>query len=147
MSIMQHLIIHACGPEQVHALTGPQGQQARKLHWPAINECHACFVAARRGAAAKAAACDLAAVEHLGLPELTGSMRQVDWAITIHAGRLAAIPRSDVSDTACLSGVEDAKWWIDHRDETAEALLARAAALVRPQGQIGDPHGAMLCAA
>lgn len=144
---MQHLIIHACGHEQVHALTGPKGQQARKLHWLATTECHACFVAARRDTAAKAAACDLAAVEHLDLPELTGSVRQVAWATTIRAGRLAAMLRSDVSDLACVSVVTAANWWIDHRDEADAALLVFAAALVQRQGQGVEPHDAVLCAA
>lgn len=147
MPVMQHLIIHACGHEQVHALTGPQGQQARKLRWLVTTECHACFVAARRDTAAKAATCDLAAVEHLGLPELTGSMRQVAWATTIRARRLAAMLRSNVSDTACLSGVTDTKWWIDHQHEADAALLVLAAALVQQQGQGVDPHDVALCAA
>ncbi len=107
---------------------------------------HACFVAAKRDADAKAAAGDLAAVEHLGLLELTEIARRIAWATTIRAGRLAAMLRPDVSDTACLSGVTDAKWWIDQRDDVDAPLLARAAAFVPLQGQSVDPHDAMLCA-
>lgn len=76
-----------------------------------------------------------------------GSVRQVAWATTIRAGRLAAMLRSDVSDLACVSVVTAAKWWIDHRDEADAALLVFAAALVQRQGQGVEPHDAVLCAA
>ncbi len=66
---------------------------------------HACFVAAKRDADAKAAAGDLAAVEHLGLPELTEIARRIAWATTISAGRLAAMLRPDVSDSATATAL------------------------------------------
>ncbi len=113
----------------------------------ALAACHACCVAAKRDADAKAAAWDLAAGEHLGLPELTEIAHRIDWATTIRAGRLAPMLRSDVSDTARRTGVTDAKWWIDQRDDVDAALLVLAAALAQRQGQGVDPHDVVLCAA
>ena len=64
---------------------------------------------------------------HLGLPVLTGTDRQINWASTIRAKRLAAITAlCKVADYhACLQ-VTEAKWWIDHRDITDVDMISAA---------------------
>ena len=126
--IMEQRITHACGHEQVHYLAGFPSQQERKARWLGTTTCRTCFAAAKRSEQADAAARDTATIAHLTLPALLGSERQVGWATTIRASRLAVIVAeqgADASQHACLE-VTDAKWWIDHRDLPDADLIAKA---------------------
>jgi hypothetical protein len=124
---MEQQIIHACGHEQGHYLTGYDSQQERKAKWLKTTTCRDCFVAEKRAEEVAAAALNSAAVSHLVLPPLTGTDRQISWASTIRTKRLAALtnPNSDAESNACLR-VTDAKWWIDNRDLTDVDLMAAA---------------------
>lgn len=125
---MEQRITHACGHEQAHYFTGFSSQQERKARWLETTSCRACFVAAKQLEQADAAARHTAVIAHLDLQPLCGSERQISWAATIRAGRLAALTGSDAVDDdrrACLL-VTDAKWWIDHRDLTDVDLIAKA---------------------
>ncbi|MBD8641563.1 hypothetical protein [Sphingomonas sp. CFBP 13733] len=124
---MEQRIIHACGHEQAHDLTGFDSQQARKARWLKTTTCRDCFVAEKRAEEAAAAALSSAAISHLDLPLLTGTDRQISWASTIRTKRLAALTNlnSNADCYACLQ-VTDAKWWIDHRDLTDVDLMAAA---------------------
>ena len=127
---MEQLITHACGHEQAHSLTGFTSQQERKARWLRTTTCRTCFIAEKRSEQADAAAQDSAAVAHLDLPALTGSDRQIAWALTIRAKRMASVValRAVVAGSdhrACLL-VTDAKWWIDHRGLSDADLLAKA---------------------
>ena len=124
---MEQRIIHACGHEQGHYLTGFDSQQERKVKWLKTTSCRDCFVAEKRAEEAAAAALSNAAISHLDLPPLTGTDRQVSWASTIRTKRLAALmsSNSDAECYACLQ-VTDAKWWIDRRDLTDVDLMAAA---------------------
>jgi hypothetical protein len=125
---MEQRIIHACGHEQGHYLTGYDSQKERKANWLRTTSCRDCFVAEKRAEEAAAAALSSAAISHLDLPLLTGTDRQVSWASMIRTKRLAALtsPNSDADCYACLQ-VTDAKWWIDRRDLTDVDLMAAAA--------------------
>ncbi|MES3101441.1 MULTISPECIES: hypothetical protein [Sphingomonas] len=125
---MEQRIIHACGHEQGHYLTGFDSQQERKVKWLKTTSCRDCFVAEKRAEEAAAAALSNAAISHLDLPPLTGTDRQVSWASTIRTKRLAVLINSNsgVDCYACLQ-VTDAKWWIDRRDLTDVDLMAAAA--------------------
>jgi hypothetical protein len=122
---MEQRIMHACGHEQGQYLTGYDSQQERKAKWLKTTICRDCFVAAKRGEEATAAALSSAAITHLDLPLLTGTDRQISWASTIRTKRLAALTnlRSDAYCYAFLQ-VTAAKWWIDHRDLTDVDLIA-----------------------
>ena len=124
---MEQWIIHACGHEQAHYLTGFNSQQDRKAKWLKTTICRDCFVAEKRAGEIAAAALRSAAISHLGLPPLTGTDRQISWASTIRTKRLAALtnPNSDADCNACLR-VTDAKWWIDCRDMTDVDLSTAA---------------------
>ena len=124
---MEQQIIHACGHEQGHYLTGYGSQKERKAKWLKTTTCRDCFVAEKRADEVAAAALSSAAVSHLNLPLLTGTDRQISWASTIRTKRLAALTKSnsDGGCNACLR-VTDAKWWIDCRDLTDVDLMAAA---------------------
>jgi hypothetical protein len=124
---MEQRIIHACGHEQAHHLTGFESQQERKAKWLKTTTCRDCFVAEKRAVEVAAAALSSAAVSHLVLPPLTGTDRQISWASTIRTKRLAALTNTnnDADYSACLQ-VTDAKWWIDCRDLTDVDLMAAA---------------------
>ncbi|WP_132897175.1 hypothetical protein [Sphingomonas sp. PP-CC-3A-396] len=124
---MEQRIIHACGHEQAHHLTGFDSQQERKANWLKTTTCRDCFVAEKRAEEVAAAALSSAAVSHLALPPLTGTDRQIGWASTIRTKRLAALTNSnsDADCNACLR-ITDAKWWIDCRDLTDVDLMAAA---------------------
>ena len=137
---MEQRITHACGHEQAHYLTGFASQQERKARWLQTTKCRTCFVADKRSEQAGAAARSDAAIAHLALPQLAGSERQVAWATTIRAGRLAALiaaPATNGDDQA-LVAVTDAKWWIDNRDLTDTDLLAKARRHADPAGSAVD---------
>ena len=124
---MEQRIIHACGHEQAHHLTGFESQQERKAKWLKTTTCRDCFVAKKRAEEVAAAALSSAAVSHLVLPPLAGTDRQIGWASTIRTKRLAALTNSnsDADCNACLR-ITDAKWWIDCRDLTDVDLMAAA---------------------
>jgi hypothetical protein len=129
---MEYRIAHACGHEQAHYLSGFAGQMDRKAAWLRTTKCKSCFVAEKRLEQADAAAGDSTAIAHLDLVALTGSDRQVAWASTIRAKRLAAIiaaaPPTGPTDPQACCFITDAKWWIDHRDLSDADLLAKAEA-------------------
>jgi hypothetical protein len=135
---MEQRIIHACGHEQGHYLTGFDSQQERKARWLKTTSCRDCFVAEKRAEEAAAAAFSSAAISHLDLPPLAGTDRQIGWASTIRTKRLAALTNhdSDANCYACLQ-VTDAKWWIDHRDLKDVDLMAAAAQATDVPGGTG----------
>ncbi len=127
---MEQRIVHACGHEQVHVIYGFDAQVARKARWLRTTQCRTCFIADKQVEQAREAAGNEAAIAHLDLPELTGSERQITWAATIRARRLAAlmvdpITTADADCAACLQ-ISDAKWWIDHRALPAGEFVAKA---------------------
>lgn len=127
---MEQQIVHACGHEQVHVIYGFNSQVARKARWLRTTKCRACFVADKKAEQTKAAARDDATIAHLDRPQLNGSERQVSWAETIRVSRLAALmalfhTSADADCGICL-GIDDAKWWIDHRDLSHAEFLAQA---------------------
>lgn len=131
---MEQLILHACGHEQVHHLTGFVSQQDRKATWLRTTKCRTCFKAEKQTEQAAAATRDAAAIAHLDLHPLTGSERQVAWAETIRAARLAALLAEPLHSTdrawePCLA-VTDAKWWIDHRTLAHLEFIALAGTAV-----------------
>lgn len=90
-------------------------------------KCAICAGEARRIAASRA---ELVAREQLGavrLPQLSGSPRQVAWAETIRLQLLAALHRAMPDVVARVAGVDDARWWIEHRSDTTAQIAQFAA--------------------
>lgn len=123
----QREITHACGHAQSHTLHGFGSQMDRKAAWLATTTCRRCYSAAKDAESIAATDRDLDAIDDLPLVPLTGSAGQIKWATTIRARRVATLRTTiafDAPDTgAALLGIADAKWWIDHRDDTDVRLL------------------------
>lgn len=121
---MNTIVTHSCGHQQSHALFGTFAadveREARRL---ARRTCSACY----REKRTHAAQADTALLLDLPLAPLEGSAKQVSWADTIRAKRMAALVKTG-TDVAPLAGRCDAKWWIDHRDAADAELLALAGA-------------------
>ena len=139
---MEQRITHACGHEQAHYLTGFASQQDRKVQWLKTTKCRPCFVAEKTTAQADAASRDGAAIAHLDLPPLSGSERQVAWATSVRASRLAALIAEPAADGAVAwevcAPIIDAKWWIDQRDLPAADFLAKAGSYICPANIAAD---------
>lgn len=69
-----------------------------------------------------------------GLPELTGSEKQIKWAIDIRAGFIKTIRgikefAKYAADMAAITAHKtEAKWWIDNRDWSPDRLCEKALA-------------------
>ena len=137
---MAHYTVqHSCGHSAEHNLCGSYADRARTREYLATQDCRECARIAReqqRQAQAEQAEAD--ATEQ-GLPALTGSERQISWALTIRAGKLAKLAklRGLVESNAAqgpelaaqmLAAIDSApqqvsaSWWIDRRYDTAQQL-------------------------
>ena len=115
---------HACGHPSRY-LSESQAARAMIAQW-ATEDCGACVRFAR----------DLEAIQtarELGLPDLTGSDKQVSWARSIREDARVMLgtymdKHSTASDMAAsealLYGITDAAWWIDRKDWDASMLVA-----------------------
>jgi hypothetical protein len=139
---MYQRITHACGHMQDHHIDGFANQRESKMRWLATTRCRGCFAVQKRSEHAAAAYRDSVAIAHLELPALVGSERQVSWAVTIRVQRLAACIASEIGAFAvrAISTVEDAKWWIDHRNLAAEELLSAVPQATCMQTTIEGPN-------
>ena len=138
---MEQRIAHACGHEQAHYIPGFASQQARKARWLRTTKCRACFAADKRSEQAEFGATASTTIAHMALPALIGSERQIAWASTIRAKRLAVLIAA--GDQHCHH-VTEAKWWIDHRDVSDTHLLAKAAAPTAADSRRPDGSPALL---
>lgn len=110
---MKYEITHICGHNQDHQMYGAEAERKNKLAWLAGQPCNHC-----RQSAASAVA------ENNNLPALSGSDKQVAWAMTIRqaatelmASDLAANGFAAPEDVAAaVAGLPAAaSWWIDNR--------------------------------
>ena len=137
----------SCGHIETIELFGKGAERERKIEW--LKEhgiCSVCYKAqlAADRAAKTAAAADKAAQENL--PELTGSEKQINWALSIRAKILADLDKmiddqnAKVTDAQIKSANEtfrqatrnilvantDSRFWIDNRNTPARRLIASA---------------------
>lgn len=134
----QYKITHTCGHTQSHNLLGKSADRTRKIDWFKTTQCGDCYTA-RMTASATIVSADL-------LP-LTGSEKQIAWAMRIRSDRRARIEEyiNSGMDQAERAGVAasviteqtdapkaavmaqtSASWWIDRRDRDARSLLLEA---------------------
>lgn len=124
----KYTITHTCGHTEEVNLFGKHADRERKIAYLESIDCRACWDAAQAAQAKEA-----------GLPDLTGSPKQIAWAngirnrILSEAARCIEAhpdwPNTDKWLTE-LKKETAARWWIDHRDEGA-ALLRRNWALAQ----------------
>ena len=125
MLVGMRRIIHSCGHEQEHYIIGEYAadydRQAAKLSQGK------CAVCSTKAAALTAVQTRAAALE-LGLASLEGSPKQIAWAETILAKRITALQRGNSETVMIVARITDAKWWIDHRSDADDGLVASARA-------------------
>lgn len=139
-------IRRACGHLTAEQFYGSSNERTRREAWLRTQVCRDCMQANERQAAEQQA-------EATGLPALVGSEKQIAWATTIRATLLAEIDAliadwrargrkvgySDADLDAApaaqqqaallttLRAQTEARYWIDHRSDTARTLLQAAA--------------------
>ncbi len=134
----QYTIERACGHTERVNICGPGKDRNRRAEYEATKLCRECYRArlqVERDAAAAQAA-DAAA--ETGLPELTGSERQIKWALQIRAEIIAELdgyrvqldnaPDQDQRELAenimdWIAGQTSASWWIDNRGKSGRRMI------------------------
>ena len=156
-NVAQYRIKGTCGHEWREQLYGHQSERERRIEWLSGRECPDCYKArlARERAEESAKAATVAQAS--GLPGLVGSPKQIAWAETIRAEKIAEVARIeaviDSADRDPATPIEvqgaaafeqmraryqfetSAKWWIDTRDQSVRdqvVALVRAAQAVVP---------------
>lgn len=143
---MQYIVKHTCGHSETTQLYGPSAERERRLSWLRSQPCATCKRASQSAQAEQAAKVE-------GLPPLTGSPKQVEWATRIRAHKLSeltalradflaqgqaqgATPETIASEMAQFNALANkvraqslASWWIDKRDYSARQLLRDVARL------------------
>lgn len=127
---MKYDIVYACGHAGVIQIYGKSADRDRKIKWMETNclcpNCQANENKKRTEIAIKEMA-------GLNLPTLTGSQKQIDWAVVIRAKRIEEakiflatnlppeVQKKARKFYAWYTGQTQAAWWIDHRDEHPKA--------------------------
>ncbi len=116
----KYVITHVCGHTEEVNLFGKHADRERKIKYLESIDCRACWDAEQAAKAREA-----------GLPELTGSPKQIAWANGIRNRILAEADscikvHPDWPNTAeWLTGLKQetqSRWWIDHREAKASML-------------------------
>lgn len=114
---------HACGHPS-RFLSESQAARAMIAQW-ATEDCGACVRYQRDLDAIQAA-------RELGLPDLTGTDKQVNYARAVREDARVMLTQyvdkhSTASDLAAvealLYGISESRWWLDHKDEAADQLV------------------------
>ena len=121
----KYTINHTCGHQVTIQLFGAYKDRERRIAYLETCECDECLKEKANAAAA-------AAKEERGLPDLTGSEKQVAWANTIREKAYKALdclkPFSTNDKTEAmmddwkekLDAHTESKWWIDKRYDMPE---------------------------
>ena len=91
----QYDVWHSCGHMEHVSLFGKMTERDRAMTRMEQQECHECYVA-RRTAEAQADA------EREALPTLTGTEKQVAWALSIRQTALASLDQAFIAHTASV---------------------------------------------
>ena len=129
---------YSCGHSGVVNLGGKSGYRERMLEWyERKGLCPECLQAKKEKDKEAAYKAQLARAEAMGLPKLTGTPKQVSWAVDIRDKFLDKIDKNlnyyagddDRSRRACrtIQALADsccrhdsARWWIDNREKCVE---------------------------
>ena len=146
---MKYSVNHICGHTETHTLYGPGKERERKLSWMETTDCSECYQAAlkiqRDAENAKAAEINQANA----LPTLTGSEKQIAWAETIRAEKIAQLDElicaanTQIANGAAkaddpnvinffawaetLRNTTASSWWIDNRNISALGIIRNIA--------------------
>jgi hypothetical protein len=141
----QYDITYACGHADTLQLYGPEQKREWLLEKKARGVCPDCYRAQKDAARDADRASALADAVAQGLPPLTGSDKQVGWALTVRRDFLTALdawleqnpirPDPDADPlreaVASVRAEPRAKWWIDHaRAERDHPVSSRQVVLL-----------------
>lgn len=105
----------ACGCIETINIGGPVKDRDRKAEWHAEQDCRACQIATQKAEAATEAAA-------LNLAPMTGSEKQISWAMDIRHRFIANVPEKVREIAIRLAGRRpEAKFWIDNRADLEKA--------------------------
>lgn len=125
----KYTINHICGHQVTVQLFGAYKDREKRIAYLETCECDECRKAKANAAAA-------AAKEERGLPDLTGSEKQVAWANTIREGAFKALDclkpftaneqaREMVESWRTrMTSENSAKWWIDNRFDMPKPFVS-----------------------
>lgn len=125
----------SCGHTEMVELFGKEADRQRKIAWlEKEGLCPDCFKAKKAAEHKAENDAAKAEAEKEGLPELTGSPKQVAWAITLRqqvlddiAGILAKTPvqsqKMALDFKAWAVGQTESRFWIDHRNLLLRSLI------------------------
>lgn len=125
----KYTINHICGHQVTVQLFGAYKDREKRIAYLETCECDECRKAKANAAAA-------AAKEERGLPDLTGSEKQVAWANTIREGAFKALdclkPFTDNEQAremveswrTRMTSENSAKWWIDNRFDMPKPFVS-----------------------
>lgn len=127
VACMQKLILHSCGHEQDHYVIGEYAADCdRQVVRLTRQKCRRCSAEATDAKASQ----EKTAIMGLALVALQGSGKQIAWAETIRAKRLATLQRRDVQAARIPARFADAKWWIEQRSASDAIFVAAASVYV-----------------
>jgi hypothetical protein len=119
----------SCGHTETVYLYGPLKDRYRKIEWmESTKVCSACYQAEKEEAKKAEVEAVAARADEYGLPELTGSEKQVAWALAIRDAFFETAQKELEAQgnefgkhvySSVINGYlenTDAKWWIDHRN-------------------------------
>ena len=130
---MKYMITHSCGHCVEHVLFGPSKDRQRKVEWMETIPCSECQREEDQKAREEKA-------KEMGLPELTGTEKQVAWAQKIRLSILDTLSEKHTAMYCKFDGIteeqytkaveyaasiESASWWIENRDVMTMSKLVR----------------------
>ena len=148
---MKITITRSCGHDETVALFGAHADRDRKIEWMKTSKCSECYKSEQETKRAEERAAELQAAKSASdanaLPELTGSEKQINWALVIRAklieginyivaktkeaqeeGRATEEQATRVYQIVdAIIAHDDAKYWIDNRDHDARSLINKEA--------------------
>lgn len=129
---MKYEVKMSCGHVETVELFGKTADRERKIAWLEKNGiCEECKKAEREAA-------DRAAAESAkenGWAELKGSEKQIAWAESIRAEKMAEMEKMPAANDQTnaikekimetMAGINESRWWIDSRNDAAAALVKK----------------------
>ncbi|MFJ2875515.1 MULTISPECIES: hypothetical protein [unclassified Streptomyces] len=86
-----HQVTRSCGHEETVQLYGNRRDRDRRAEWEGNLLCHACGEAERDRQRQEERRAAMEAAERQGLPELEGSPKQIEWAVTLRHDLLSEL--------------------------------------------------------
>ncbi len=103
----QYRVTHSCDHEQTHQLFGKHAARERKLEWLATTLCTDCYRAVQQTQRAAEAQVAAAKAVERGLPSLSGTAAQIEWAERVRGVKSAEFLRLLFEVAKSLEGSTD----------------------------------------